>query len=119
MSFFSRFIYAETIPIPQPIQLPTSPWYLDTGIRYWLGEGKFKWNLYDGTGKNLVSRLTYQDVTTQTAEGFWQLSHQSGVFFKGYVGGGSKQNVEFLDEDFPPNVIYSRAKSSQKYGRLN
>jgi opacity protein-like surface antigen len=97
-----------------------SPWYLDTGIRYWLGQSKFVFNLFDIVGDTLLSRLTYQDVATNTAEGFWRLNHQGGIFFKGNVGGGSNIGGEFLDEDFPPALdIYSRTQSHQNYGRLN
>jgi len=93
---------------------------LDTGLRYWLGDGYLKFNLFDGRGEEHLSRLTYQDVTTNTAETYWRLTHDSGVFFKGYIGGGSNLNGEFIDEDFPPlTEPYSRTSSTQKYGRLN
>jgi len=121
--FVSSFTYAQSnqpTPPTQETQQLTSPWFLDTGIRYWLGEGDFKWNLYNIKGDELLSRLTYQDVTTNTAEGFWKLGHQNGVFFKGYVGAGSNMGGEFIDEDFPPALdVYSRTKSDQKFGRLN
>jgi len=75
---------SEQTPLTQETQKATqratSPWYLDTGIRYWLGKSDFEWNLYNIVGDKLYSRLTYQDVTTNTAEGFWRLSHQDGVF---------------------------------------
>lgn len=98
----------------------TSPWTLDTGIRYWLGEGHFVWSLYDTLGTELLSRLTDESVTTNTAEGFWRLKHEDGVFFKGYFGGGSNLNGTFIDEDFPPGISpYSQTQSEQKHGRLN
>ena len=73
--FFCSFTYAQSnqpTPPTQETQQLTSPWSLDTGIRYWLGEGDFKWNLYNIVGDELLSRLTYQGVTTNTAEGFWR-----------------------------------------------
>lgn len=98
----------------------TSPWYFDTGIRYWLGQSDFEFNLYNIKGDQLLSRLTYQDVTTDTAEGFWRLGHQDGVFFKGYIGAGSNIGGAFIDEDFPSAFdVYSRTQSDQKHGRLN
>src|SRR3990167_3417347 len=119
LSFFSSFICAEKSIFFQASEPMASPWFLETGIRYWLGEGKFKFNLYDSHGSTLLSRLTYQNVITQFSEGFWRLNHQSGVFFKGYIGGGTNINGELLDEDFPPALsIYSRTKSQQAYGRL-
>lgn len=125
MFFFKALISALflifcNIACAEPHEQTASPWYLDTGIRYWLGEAKFTWNLYDMVGDELLSRLTYQDVTTNTAEGFWKLRHEGGVFFKGYVGGGSNLDGTFIDEDFPPTTIpYSQTQSDQKYGRLN
>jgi len=110
----------EPTPPTQQMQQFASPWYLDTGIRYWLGQGNFEFNLYNTAGDEHLSRLTDQDVTTNTAEGFWRLNHQDGVFFKGYVGAGSNIDGKFIDEDFPPGTYpYSRTKSDQAYGRLN
>ncbi|MDF1683260.1 MAG: outer membrane beta-barrel protein [Legionellaceae bacterium] len=104
----------------QNTQQAISPWYLDTGIRYWLGKSDFEFNLYDYSGTEHFSRLTDQNVTTNTAEGFWRLGHQDGVFLKGYVGAGSNIGGEFIDEDFPPALdVYSRTKSDQNHGRLN
>lgn len=101
-------------------EVSTSPWYLDTGMRYWLGLNQFSFDLQDVPGESLLSRLTYEDVTTSTAEAFWQLTHKSGAFFKGYVGAGSNLNGEFIDEDFPPIIAdYSRTVSAQKHGHLN
>lgn len=111
---------SEPTPLTTETEQATSPWYLDTGIRYWLGKSDFQFNLYNIIGDEHLSRLTYQDVTTNTSEGFWRLSHQDGVFFKGYVGAGSNIGGEFIDEDFPPAFdVYSRTKSDQKHGRLN
>ncbi len=111
---------AQKPPLPPQLQLPTSPWYFDTGLRYWLGDATFKFNLYDTYGDDLLSRLTNQNVMTNTAEAFFRLTHQNGVFFKGYVGGGSNLNGQFFDEDFPPVIdVYSKTESIQKDGRLN
>jgi opacity protein-like surface antigen len=104
----------------QSAERPISPWYLDTGIRYWLGQSDFEFNLFNFTGKEHLSRLTDQNVVTNSAEGFWRLGHQDGVFLKGYVGAGSNTGGEFIDEDFPPGLdVYSRTQSTQKHGRLN
>ncbi|MCH9763116.1 MAG: outer membrane beta-barrel protein [Gammaproteobacteria bacterium] len=121
--FCCGFTYAESTgktPGLQQLQLSTSPWHLDTGIRYWLGDNKFAWDLYNIAGDELVSRITYQGVTTNSAEGFWRLQHQNGIFFKGYVGAGSNLNGESIDEDFLPTTTpYSRTISEQKQGRLS
>ncbi len=97
---------------------PESPWQLQTGMRYWLGGGTYTLDLFQG-GNALASRLTYEDYTSNAAEGFWRLNHKNGFFLKGYLGGGSIQNGRLIDEDFPPGIIYSRTTSPQKNGAIN
>ncbi|MDX2346980.1 MAG: outer membrane beta-barrel protein [Legionella sp.] len=117
------FTYAddtERAPRSPAFQRQASPWYLETGMRYWLGNSKFKWNLYNTNGDTLYSRITFQGVTTNTAETFFRLKHQNGLFFKGYLGGGSNTGGDFIDEDFPPVLnVYSKTKNEQDHGRLN
>lgn len=125
MSFFkivkSLFLFCLcSVAYTKNIERAISPWYLDTGIRYWLGQSEFEFDLYDFRGREHLSRLTDKNVTTNAAEGFWRLGHQDGVFLKGYLGGGSNTGGEFIDEDFPPGIdVYSRTLSAQKHGRLN
>lgn len=114
---------ADFTPLNQQIAIlatsPSSPWFFDFGTRYWLSGGEFVEDLY-GNKPQLNSRLTYNQWTGNSAEGFWQLQHQSGVFLKGYFGGGSLQNGQLIDEDFPPGIDpYSRTISPQNYGAIN
>jgi opacity protein-like surface antigen len=117
----SSISHSVTIPPeknqPTPI-VSSSPWHLEFGSRYWRGTGKYTKNLFNDMNA-LVSRLTYNRLTSNSAEGFWQLNHDSGVFLKGYVGGGSINSGQLTDEDFPPGIIYSRTNSEQKNGALN
>ncbi len=67
----------------------------------------------------MISRLTYERLTGHSAEGFWRANHESGLFFKGYLGGGSISSGRFIDEDFPPDTDpYSRTVSQQKDGLI-
>lgn len=95
-----------------------SPWEFEFGSRYWLASSNFSKDLF-GPNDNLLSRLTQENVTNNTAEGFWRLNHTSGVFLKGYFGGGTNNGGEFIDQDFPPGIVYSRTKSDQKNGAVN
>lgn len=96
-----------------------SPWSFEFGPRYWLSSEKFQYDLF-GFSNSMVSRLTFSNMTSNAAEGFWQLSHDNGVFLKGYFGGGSINGGKLIDEDFPPAIMpYSRTYSKQKDGALN
>lgn len=103
----------------RPSVVAVSPWTLEFGTRYWLSTGTYIKNLYDFSN-DLVSRLTYSGLTGNSAEGFWRLTHEKGLFLKGYFGGGSIKNGQLKDEDFPPGLIpYSSTLSDQKNGTLN
>lgn len=104
-------------PLTQP--LSTSPWYLEFGPRYWYSSARYQERLFGGDSADMVSRLTYEDLSTNAAEAFWKLAHQNGVYLKGYVGGGNIDDGQLIDEDFPPGVTpYSRTASPQKNGNL-
>lgn len=98
-----------------------SPWALETGMRYWLGFGKYVKDLYGSIPEaGMVSRLTYENYVSNSAEAFWRLGHYNGVFIKGYFGGGSINGGRLIDEDFPPvTVPYSSTNLNQKNGTLN
>ncbi|KTD07271.1 outer membrane protein [Legionella jamestowniensis] len=108
-----------------------SPWTFEFGPRYWLSTNTFEHKLFGPTrnflaptGLNslLASRLTYDNLTGNAAEGFWQLKHENGFFLKGYLGGGSIHNGDVQNEDFPGNPngidVYSNAIASQNHGSL-
>ncbi|HVT62595.1 MAG TPA: outer membrane beta-barrel protein [Legionellaceae bacterium] len=96
-----------------------SPWQLELGPRYWYSTAHYRENLLGDPGI-IVSRLSYEDLNADSAEGFWKLKHHNGVYIKGYVGGGTIGNGQLIDEDFPPGITpYSRTFSPQKNGTLN
>lgn len=96
----------------------SSSWQFDAGIRYWLSTSKYVFNLHDFTDQ-LISRITYNDATSNAAEGLWRLSHEQGFFLKGYFGGGSINKGSTRDEDFPVDISYSDTLGQQKSGVLN
>jgi opacity protein-like surface antigen len=96
-----------------------SPWSFEFGSRYWFSSGKYKKDLFAPGGSPQLSRLTYDDLTGHSAEAFWRVDHASGLFLKGYVGGGSIIGGKLNDEDFPPATSpYSNTLSDQKHGAL-
>jgi opacity protein-like surface antigen len=106
------------VPIakPQPPVIP--PWEFEGGLRYWYSSAKYQWDL-QGLAGGTDSRLTYNGLTAHSAEAFWRINHASGLFAKGYIGGGSVVEGHLNDEDFPPAVTpYSNAIAVQRNGSL-
>jgi outer membrane protease len=68
----------------------------------------------------MLSRLTYNDTTAGTAEGFFRFDDRgSGVFAKAFVGAGAIGSGSLKDEDFPPVTSpYSSTNSAQRDGSL-
>lgn len=83
---------------------PTASFTASFALRYWYGMGSTGKDLYDTTGSTLVSRLTYDGLQTHALEGLFRVDHSSGLFWKGYVGGGLLTGGTLDDEDFPPTV---------------
>jgi outer membrane protease len=83
-------------------------------MRYWYGLGSASKDLYNASGSQLISRLTYDDQQTHSVEGFARVDHGSGLFWKGYAGGGLLTKGGLNDEDFAPvTTPYSSTLSSQ------
>jgi hypothetical protein len=97
-------------------------WYTaDFGLRAWYGMGSTKKNLFDTTGTELVSRLTYDKFSIVGGEAFTRFDFNDGWYVKGYLGGTGLWNGTLKDEDFnlpPPDftVPYSATTSAQKFG---
>lgn len=119
-------VYAGTMGDQPPVN---TTWTMELGERYWLSTNKFVHNLDYGPGylatggaSGSSSRLTYDKVTGNAAEGFWKLTHATGLFLKGYFGGGSLGGGELRNEDFPNQgndiTAYSNTFSQQKGGSL-
>jgi Autotransporter beta-domain len=111
----------------RPLDRPTPTYTADFGMRFWYGKTTTAKNLYDSTGAELVSRLTYGDLSIFAAEVYGRFDLDKRWFVKGYIGGGTFRNGSFRDEDFglpPPLQPYSSTLSVQQdstpiYGSLD
>jgi hypothetical protein len=92
-------------------------------MRYWYGMGSTSKDLYGLTRDTLNSRLSYTGLQTHTAEAFFRVDHDSGLFWKGYGGFGLVTGGNLQDEDFPPGITpYSSTDStlqSQSFGYVS
>lgn len=86
--------------------LSSHPLQIEVGTRYWLSNGGYVKNLYDTTIPNQQnSRLSYSNITGQSSEVFWRVDHETGIFSKGFLGGGSLVSGKMNDEDFSPQLL--------------
>jgi opacity protein-like surface antigen len=107
---------------PPPI-LATSPWRVEFGTRYWFSSGNHKYDYYDVHIPGLlISRLTFGDLTGHSAETFFRVDHESGVFLKGFLGGGTLASGKLNDEDTVAatkgpysNTVHVQSGGSLKY----
>ena len=82
-------------------------------LRYWYGMGSTSKDLYGLTRDTLNSRLTYDGMQSHSLEAFVRMDHSSGLFWKGYAGGGLLTQGNLQDEDFPPGITpYSSTDST-------
>ncbi len=97
--------------------LPT--WQAEIGLRYFASSGRTKYDLFIPDGSSMISRLTYNNLLAHSGELFGRFDHITGVFIKGYVGGGVVTGGTLTDEDFPPFIVpFSSTNSTQRSGRL-
>ena len=107
---------------PPPI-LAASPWRVEFGTRYWFSSGNHKYDYYDAQVPGLlISRLTFGDLTGHSAETFFRVDHESGVFLKGFLGGGTLASGKLNDEDTVAatkgpysNTVHVQSGGSLKY----
>ena len=105
-------IVAAPPPVPQ--------WEAEVGGRYFFGSGQSRLQLFGQVpSSQLVSQLTYSNLTTNAGEIFGRVEHLSGFFLKGYLGGSALNSGNLKDEDFPPvTTPYSSTNSDQHGGSL-
>jgi len=100
----------------RPFDQPAPTYTADFGLRFWYGRGTTAKNLYDSAGTQLVSRLTYADLSIFAAEAYTRFDFDRRWFLKGYAGGGALRKGNLKDEDFglpPPLNPYSATFSVQ------
>ena len=97
-------------------------WSAELGARYFGSSGSKQFDLqaFPPGGFNLpISRLTWRDLVAHSGEVFGRAEHGTGLFVKGYVGGGVIPSGTLQDEDFPPFIDpYSSTNSQQRNGSL-
>ena len=97
--------------VPYPVKAPreiawASGWEVDVGGRYWYSWGRFQKNISAGLvgspppSSVLVSRVTYDGMTTQSGEFFGRVDAPFNVFVKGFIGGGKTGSGHLNDEDW-------------------
>ncbi len=102
-----------------PPRQPVSAIEGEFAARYWFSVGKTAKDLYNIAGTALVSRLTYDGLRGHAAEGFGRADHTSGLYVKGYLGGGIVTKGDLNDEDFAPFITpYSSTMSNHKDGQM-
>jgi hypothetical protein len=107
-------------PDPYPSRFLQQGIFFELGARYWFSSGKYSKDLFNqNPGAGLVSRLTYNGLTSNAGEFFGSVKSINGYFLKWNVGAGNTFGGELTDEDFPPgNVPLSRTTSAQRDGGL-
>lgn len=80
-------------------------WELETGLRYMYSWGQFHKDIGQPVTSGLpsissISRLTYDDMQTNSGEFFARLDTPWNFFIKGFVGGGWTNGGHMNDEDF-------------------
>jgi opacity protein-like surface antigen len=80
-------------------------WEVEAGARLWFSSGNVGAAQallgYPPPPSQLVSRLIYSGLDSVSGETFARVDHASGIFVKGYLGGGGIDAGHLNDEDFP------------------
>ncbi|ARN81898.1 outer membrane beta-barrel protein [Methylocystis bryophila] len=120
----ATFAQAADLALPAvkdaPVFNAPLPYELEVGARYFYSTGYYRGDLYDAQYTNIMnSRLTYGNLDAHSAETFFRFDHETGLFLKGYLGGGSIVGGHLTDEDYPPREdVYSKTTHSQSGGSL-
>ena len=94
-------------------QAPAKQFKSVFALRYWYGFDSTSKDLYGLTRDTFNSRLTYDGMQTHSLEAYARVDHSSGLFWKGYAGGGLLTRGNLQDEDFPPGITpYSSTNST-------
>jgi opacity protein-like surface antigen len=98
----------DTAPFPSAAVFPalgSSGWDVEVGGRYWYSWGRFQKDIAPGVlgpqNPTLnISRLTWDDLTAHSGEGFGRIDTPWNVFVKGFAGGGHINGGKINDEDW-------------------
>ncbi len=94
-----------------------SGWDAQGGFRYFGSWGRFQKDIgvFSSTALpniTAVSRLTYSDMQTSSAEFFGRIDTPWRLFVKGFVGTGGSGNGQMNDEDFGIPLLFTYAAYS-------
>jgi opacity protein-like surface antigen len=113
---------AAAMPLKAPALAPVSGWEAEAGARYMYSWGRFQKDqdtgFADGTSvpNGIVnSRLSYNDLQTNSSELFGRVESPWNVFLKGYIGAGQTARGNNNDEDSFVNLNGIRAPYSNSY----
>ncbi len=119
-AFLATAAGAADLPVKAPPPVAISVWQVEAGVRYFYSSGKMRYRLGDPfVAGQTNSQLTYSNMNSNAGEGFARVDHYSGLFIKGFVGGGNIFHGRLNDEDFPPAIVpYSNTVSNINEGGL-
>ena len=122
-------------PSPSPVKaLPAvwaAGWEIEGGGRYMYSWSQFHKDFGQFTSSGFpsisaVSRMTYDDMRTNSGEFFARLDSPWNFFVKGFIGGGQTDGGHLNDEDFNisfgspfPIAAYSNTLSSKVTGDIS
>ena len=117
----------QPLPVKAPPPTIVSAWGVEVGARYWYSSGRFQKDLPPGgstSSLNLISRLTYDDLTAHSGELYGRIDSPMNVFLKGYAGLGRITGGNMNDEDWglvtaAPFTAYSNTLSSLNATNMN
>lgn len=115
------------IPVKAPprVAVWAPGWEFEIGPRYWYGSNRFQWDNAGAVGGLVQSRLTYDDRTTHAGELFGRVDSPSGIFVKGFIGGGKTRDGHMNDEDWgiqdrpgAPQISYTNTRHAKVDGNV-
>jgi opacity protein-like surface antigen len=113
---------AATMPLKAPAVAAVSGWEAEAGARYMYSWGRFQKDQDTGFANGtsfpngiVTSRLSYNDLQTNSSELFGRVESPWNVFLKGYVGVGQTGRGNNNDEDSYVNLNGVRDPYSNSY----
>ena len=109
------------LPLKAPPPAAASGWEIEAGTRYMYSWGRDQWDLGGSTlrpANTLNSRLTWDNMMTNSAELYGRIDTPSNVFVSGFIGTGDTVSGGQNDEDFNIGGRYNNT-SSTNHGNIN
>ncbi len=86
----------------QTVSAAAQGFYSEFGARYWYSSGKTNFGFYNNNALfgDPTSTLDWTGLTAHTGELFARITHDSGFYLKGTIGGGNITGGQIIDRDF-------------------